>query len=78
MPTLVSSTFALTELPVNYQTVKMVMQGNIFCEAAFIGTTSTHFPPTREKTWTRPGVEWFLPCDVLWKYSAHLTCIEPL
>lgn len=67
MPTLASCTFALTELPLNYQMVKTIMQGKIFCEAAFIGTTSTYLSPTSEKTWTRAGVEQLLPSDALWK-----------
>ena len=67
MPTLASCKFALTELPVNYQTVMTIMQGKVFCEEAFTGTTSTPLPPTSEKTRTRAGVEQLLASDALWK-----------
>lgn len=67
MPTLLSCAFALAELPGNNQMVKTIMQGKIFCEAALIGTTSAHLSPTREKSWTRDGVEQLQPSGALWK-----------
>lgn len=67
MPTLLSCAFALPEMPVNYQMVKTIMQGKIFCEAAFIGTTSAHLSPMREKTWTTDGGEQLQPSGALWK-----------
>lgn len=78
MPTSASCIFALTELPVNYQAAKTITQGEIFCEAALIGTPSIHLSPTREEIWTRTDVEQLIPSDALWKKEAHLACIEHL
>lgn len=54
------------------------MQGKIFCEAAFIGTTSTYLSPTRQKIWTRAGTEQLIQCYALRKQRTHLICVEPL
>lgn len=78
MPTLLSRAFALEELPVSNQMVETIMQGKIFCEAAFIGTTSAHLSPTREMTWTTDGVEQLQPSGAPWKERIYLAWIELL